>query len=155
MENRIEIETFAKDMFQKGLISNRLKCCLMFASVKHRYMDELSVIKFCKIRNVGQKSIKELLQVHPELKQEIKNINTKEINDYIKINQTSLQQFAVNELEHYDKQINDLAISIINKLCPMPILQITDMLGGFVLINEAIQKTISDIKNSPHYEKML
>lgn len=49
-------------------------------------MDELSVIKFCKIRNVGQKSIKELLQVHPELKQEIKNINTKEINDYIKIN---------------------------------------------------------------------
>jgi len=28
------------------------------------------------------------------------------------------------------------------------------MLGGFVLINEAIQKTISDIKNSPHYEKV-
>ena len=153
MEDRIEIETFAKDMFQKGLISNRLKSCLMFASVKHRYMDELSVIKFAKIRNVGQKSIKELLKVYPELKQEVKNINTKEIIDYIKINQTSLQQFAVNELEQYDKDINDLAISIINKLCPMPLLQITDMLKGFVLINEAIQKTINDIKNSPHFEK--
>ena len=153
MENRIEIETFAKEMFQKGLISNRLKCCLMFASVKYRYMDDLSVIKFCKIRNVGQKSIKELLQVYPDLKKEIQNINTKEIQNYIKINQTSLQQFAVNELEQYDKEINDLAINIINKLCPMPILQITDMLNGFVLINEAIQKTINDIKNSPHFEK--
>ena len=127
----------------------------MFASVKHRYMDELSVIKFCKIRNVGQKSIKELIQVYPELKQEIKDINVRSIKEYISINQTSLQQFAVNELEYYDKQINDLAISIINKLCPMPILQITDMFGGFVLINEAIQKTISDIKNSPHFEKVL
>ena len=152
MENKIEIETFANDMFQKGLISSRLRSCLLFASVKHRYMDELSVIKFCKIQNVGQKSIKELLQVYPELKQEIKNINTKEINDYIKINQTSLQQFAINELEHYDKQINDLAISIINKLCPLPIKQIAEMFVGFVLINKAIQKTISDIKNSPHYD---
>lgn len=153
MENKIEIETFAKDMFQKGLISNRLKCCLMFACAKYRYMDELSVIKFCKIRNVGQKSVKELLNVYPELKQEIKNINTKEIINYIEMNQTSLQQFAVNELEQYDKDINDLAIKLITKLCPMPILQITETLNGFVLINEAIQKTINDIKNSPHFEK--
>lgn len=151
MENKLEIETFAKDMFQRGLISNRLKSCLMFASVKYRYMDQLSVIKFAKIRNVGQKSIKELLHVYPDLQKEVKNITTKEITDYIKINQTSLQQYAVNELENYDKQINDLAISLINKLCPMPILQVTDMLKGFVLINESIQKTISDIKNSPHF----
>lgn len=155
MENKIEIETFAKDMFQKGLISNRLKCSLMFASVKYRYMDQLSMISFCKIRNVGIKSVKELIKVYPELKQEVKDVNVRNIKEYISINQTSLQEFAVNELEHYDKQINDLAIGIINKLCPMPILQITDMLGGFVLINEAIQKTISDIKNSPHYETML
>jgi hypothetical protein len=151
MENKLEIETFAKDMFQRGLISNRLKSCLMFASVKYRYMDQLSVIKFAKIRNVGQKSIKELLHVYPDLEKEVKNITTKEITDYIKINQTSLQEYAVKELEHYDKQINDLAISLINKLCPMPILQITDMLKGFVLINESIQKTITDIKNSPHF----
>lgn len=152
MENRIEIETFAKEMFQKGLISNRLKCSLMFASVKHRYLDELSVINFCKIRNVGIKSVKELIRVYPELTKEVKDINTRSINEYININQTSLQQFAINELENYDRQINDLAISIINKLCPMPILQITDMLKGFVLINESIQKTITDIKNSPHFE---
>lgn len=155
MENRIEIETFAEDMLQKGKISTRLRSCLLFASVKYKYMDELSVIKFCKIRNVGQKSVKELLLIYPELKKEVKNINTKEINDYIKINQTSLQKFAVNELEYYDKQINDLAINIVNKSCPMPILQITEMLRGFVLINESIQKTISDIKNSPHYEKSI
>jgi hypothetical protein len=91
MENKIEIESFANDMFKKGLISSRLRGCLLFASVKHRYMNELSVIKFCKIQSVGQKSIKELIQVYPELTQEIKNINTKEINEYIKINQTSLQ----------------------------------------------------------------
>jgi hypothetical protein len=151
MENKLEIETFAKDMFQRGLISNRLKSCLMFASVKYRYMDQLSVIKLAKIRNVGQKSIKELLHVYPDLEKEVKNITTKEITDYIKINQTCLQEYAVNELENYDKEINDLAISLINKLCPMPILQITDMLRGFILINESIQKTITDIKNSPHF----
>ena len=33
MQDRIEIEAFAKDMFQKGLISNRLKSCLMFAAL--------------------------------------------------------------------------------------------------------------------------
>jgi hypothetical protein len=73
-----KIENFVK----YNEMSSRLKHALIIASKKYTYLNELSVIKFSKIRNVGLKSIKELLELIPTIENEVGELTTKNILNY-------------------------------------------------------------------------
>lgn len=60
-------------------ISVRLKRALIICSYKYNYMDDLSVLKIAKISGVGVKSTKELLNIYPNLKNEVGFISTEQV----------------------------------------------------------------------------
>lgn len=63
-------------------MSVRLRVCLTDASKKYNYLDELSVIKFSRIRYVGSKSMLELMSLYPEIENEVGKITTSNIINY-------------------------------------------------------------------------
>lgn len=63
-------------------MSVRLRVSLNVASRKYNYLDELSVIKFARIRNVGSKSMLELISLYPEMENEVGKITTSNIINY-------------------------------------------------------------------------
>lgn len=63
-------------------MSVRLRACLTNASKKYNYLDELSVIKFARIRNAGKKSTLELMSLYPEIENEVGKITTSNIINY-------------------------------------------------------------------------
>ena len=67
-------------------ISVRLKAVLIKASLKYKYMNDLSVLKFCSIQGAGIKSTKELIEIYPELKNEIGFISTEQVIYHLKKN---------------------------------------------------------------------
>jgi hypothetical protein len=73
-----------KKFIEEKDMSVRLKNSLIIASKYYTYMNELSVLKFSKIRNVGLKSTKELIEIYPELDNEVGFISVEQINYWLK-----------------------------------------------------------------------
>lgn len=74
-------------------MSIRLRHCLIIASKKYTYLDELSVIKFTKIRNVGLKSTKELMTLYPAIENEVGKITFENIINYERNNRKTTVGF--------------------------------------------------------------
>jgi len=65
-------------------MSKRLENSLILVSKKYTYMFELSVIRLMKFRYLGLKQVKELIELYPDLENEIGYLCYDSVKNYAK-----------------------------------------------------------------------
>ena len=98
-ENNISISDFIK---QKEFdLSVRAKNVLKYSGHLYTYMNELSVIKLTKFRICGLKSIKEIIEVYPNLENEVGFLSTDSIKEHLnkKAKEINLNKDALSFVE--------------------------------------------------------
>jgi DNA-directed RNA polymerase alpha subunit len=81
---KIERTTTIYELIDNVEMSIRLKNNLIKASKQYRFLCELSVLRLYKIRNFNLKSIKELIEIYPNLKNEVGFICIEQISYHLK-----------------------------------------------------------------------
>ena len=84
---KIERTTEVLELIDKVDMSVKLKRNLTIASRKYRFLCELSVLRLYKIRCFGLKSIKELMEIYPNLRNEVGFISIEQILYHLKKNE--------------------------------------------------------------------